>query len=117
MCSASLRSNLAATRSGRFLIIAFEPLTTPNGLTNPSVIPPPKSSWRALCLPLRRTPFALDAQFGDVQFVERSLPNGQPSGKPPCLGAAPTILKVVSMCLPPKALKMAHYCLAIVIRV
>lgn len=55
----------------------FEPLTTPNGLTNPSVI---QEQLARAVLTIAQTPFALDAQFGDVQFVERSLPNGQPSG-------------------------------------
>ena len=52
----------------------FEPLTTPNGLTNPSVI---QEQLARAVLTIAQTPFALDAQFGDVQFVERSLPNGQ----------------------------------------
>lgn len=55
----------------------MQPLTTPNGLANPPVI---LQHLARAVLTIAQTPFAVDAQFGDVQFVERSLPNGQPSG-------------------------------------
>ena len=62
-----------------------QPLTTPSGLKNNSVT---LQQFARAVNKLEQAGIALDATLGEVQYVERSLPNGSPSGvKIPWAGA------------------------------